>query len=183
MAMKKKRRLAEQLCVLFHEAVRHAVAEARSIRRAAGSTSKELHEVDKSARAAFMRAAAICIEHEVDPREYIVAQFSGYREASAYHRKFLLPQPHHIGSTAAEIRWIQYKVRSDERVARRASFEAEEGKHFSVDERRLRGLARMQRRSEEDVLAEQPEQFSRAFLKHKRVWEVVKDVWDERRGN
>lgn len=180
---RERRRVAEQLCSLFHEALRHAVS---NLTHASGSrikTSKELHEVSTAERGSFMRAARVCIDNGYDPREFVVAQFSAYRAASAYHRKFLLPKPTNLDKTNAQINYIQFKASDAERIARRTTVDDDDGRRFFVEERRLRGLARMQRRSEADVLAEQPEQFSRDFLKHKLVWDVVKDAWDERRGS
>jgi hypothetical protein len=143
--------------------------------------SRKLDEVDQTARRAFMNAAQACIDLGADPREFIVAQFAMWRSASAYHKKFLLPQPPQLASLAARVRYLQHKANVEIRISRKPKPEEGDGRHrFFVEERHLKGLARMQRRDPVDVLAEQPEQFSIEFLKHKGVWSVVRDLWEER---
>lgn len=138
-------------------------------------------EQDKSTRRAFMTAARLVIELDADAREFIVAQFAMYRAASAYHGKTMIPSPHQLGTLAAEARFRQYKAREDERLSRvDQDEEQDEEQRWYVEERKLRGYARMQRRDPVEVLTEQPEQFSRDFLKHKDVWDLVRDLWEER---
>jgi len=179
----KKRKIAEELCVLYHEAVRGAVSVLTSNSSVAGGMpSRKLDEVDKTARRAFLAAAQACLEINADPREFIVAQFAMWRSASAYHKKFLIPQPSNLGSLAARVRFLQHKANSEIRISRKPKPEEGDGKRrFFVEERHLRGLARMQRRDPVDVLTEQPEQFSSDFLRHKGVWSVVQFTWEERK--
>ena len=178
----RKRKIAEEICVLFHEALRSELASKTHGGRARTISTHTLDEVDKSARRSFLAAARACIELDADPREYVVAQFAKWREASAYHQKFLLPSPQHMGTLAARVRYLQHQAANEIRRSRVATIEPQEDrKRFFVEERKLRGLARMQRRDVVDVLTEQPNQFSREFLKHKGVWGVVEDLWNERR--
>lgn len=143
--------------------------------------SLTLDEVDESARRAFVSAATVCIQEEADAREYVVAQFAKWREAGAFHRKFMLPSPQHMGTVAARVRYLQHRAEQDVRMSRVATVDSQEDrKRFFVEERTLRGLARIQRRDPVDVLAEQPERFSRAFLEHRGVWGAVSDLWEER---
>lgn len=203
-----KRSIAEQLCVLYHEALKAAVPGrapskppekvcctqcdrwffsssaqklCESCRKRSVMKTQSLDEIDKTARIAFMRAAQACIELGADPREFIVAQFSAWRSASAYHKKLLLPQPPQLASLAARVRYLQHKANVEIRVSRKIQPDDGDVKHrFFVEERHLKGLARMQRRDPVDVLTEQPEQFSPAFLKHKGVWDLVQDIWEDR---
>jgi hypothetical protein len=175
----RKREIAGELCVLYHEAIRGEVAKATKGGRS--MASRELDDVDKPTRKAFLAAARCCIELEADPREYIVAQFGMWREASAFYKKLLWPMPSHLGTLAARVRFLQHKAREEVRVTRVIDVEDQDVKRrWFVEERKLKGLARMQRRDPIDVLAEQPEEFSRDFLKHKQIWDVVSDLWDER---
>lgn len=176
-----RRRVAEQLCSLYHDALRTTVSQT------AGApvrlVSRDLDSVDATSRRSFLKAATSCIELGADPREFVVAQFSAFRNASAYHKKFLLPQPSMFASLGARVRYLQFKATSTTRLARRPP-EAEDRnarRRFFVEERELKGLARMQRRDPSDVLTETPERFSREFLEHKGVWDVVRDIWEERR--
>ena len=138
----------------------------------------DLHVSD---RRHFIAAARICLDEGADPREFIVAQFAMWREASAYHKKLLWPMPMHIGKLAARVRYLQYKAREEVHASRVMDVEEQdEERRWFVEERNLKSLARMQRKDPVDVLTEQPEEFSRDFLKYKGVWELVSDVWDER---
>jgi len=177
--------VAEEICVLFHEAVRSEVANLTRGGRTRAVPSRTLDEVDKSARRAFLAAATAAIELGADAREYVVAQFASWRAASAFHGKFLLPSPHHMGSTAARIRYLQHRANAEVRRSRMVTFDEGERsgrKRFFVEERELAGLARVRRIDPTEVLADQPERFSREFLEHKGAWPAVKDIWAERRA-
>jgi hypothetical protein len=174
--------VADEICVLYHEAVRAEVTTLTRGGRSRSMPSRTLDQVDESARRAFMAGAAACIELGADARDYVVAQFAKWREASAFHKKFMLPSPQQMGTLGARIRYLQHAGEAEVRRSRRITIEdQEDGARFYVEERTLKGLARVQRRDPTDVLAEQPERFSVEFLKHKQVWDAVKDVWEERR--
>lgn len=174
--------MANEICVLYHEAVRAEVATvSRGGRVNHVPSDTTLAGVDASDRKWFLRAATICIQEGADAREFIVAQFTRWREASAYHDKLLLPHPHHLGKLGARVRYLQHKAVVEVRRSRVVTVDKQPRKQrFYVEERQLNGLARMQRVDPADVIAEQPERFSRAFLEHKGVWGAVKDIWEER---
>ena len=143
--------------------------------------SRGLDDVDASAREAFLGAASAAALLEADAREWVVAQFAMWRSASAYHKKFLLPSPQHMGTLAAQVRYLQHKANAQARRDRVITIDEQPAeKRFYVEERQLRGLARVQRRDPADVIADEPERFSREFLVHKGAWDAVKDVWQER---
>lgn len=173
--------MAREICVLYHEALRNEIGTVTKGGRTRAVKSRDMDEVDDSARRAFRAAARACAELGADAREFVVAQFARWREASAYHNKFLLPTPQHLATLAARVRYLQHKAADELRRSRVALVEDTEDRvRYYVEERQLRGLARVQRLDPADVLADQPERFSRAFLEHKGVWEAVKDTWDER---
>lgn len=174
--------VANDICVLYFEAVRAEVAAMTKGGRAHHKPKDStLDAVDDSDRKCFMRAAQICIDEGADAREFIVAQFACWREASAYHKKFMIPSPHHLGKEGARIRYLQHKVTAEMRKSRVATIDKQDRKRrFYVEERQLGGIARVQRADPADVLAEQPERFSREFLEHKGIWKAVKDLWEER---
>lgn len=166
--------------MLYHEAVRSEVAALTKGGRK-HMPSQTLGDVDASARRAFMAAAKAAVELEADARDYVVAQFAAWRSASAYHNKFLLPSPQHMGTLGARVRYLQHKATAEVRRSRAVAVDDQEDRsRWHVEERQLRGLARAQRRDPVDVLTEQPERFSRGFLEHKKAWDAVKDVWEER---
>lgn len=174
--------MANDICVLYFEAVRAEVAALTKGGRAHHKPKDStLDAVDESDQKWFMRAAQICIDEKADARDFIVAQFSRWREASAYHKKFLIPSPHHLGKQGARIRYLQHKVTSEVRRSRKVTVDKQDTKRrFYVEERQLSGLARVQRADPADVLAEQPERFSREFLEHKGIWKAVKSLWEDR---
>lgn len=175
-----KRTVANEICVLYHEAVRAEVAALTKGGRH-HKPSCSLDDVDASTRRAFMRAARIALEEDADAREYVVAQFAMWRAASAYHKKFMLPSPQQMSTEGARVRYLQHKATNEVRRSRAVPVEEQDTKQkFYVEERQLRGLARISRCDPADVLADQPERFSRAFLERKGVWEAVKDVWEDR---
>lgn len=177
-----KRQVANEICVLYHEAVRAEVAAMTKGGRRHKS-SAGLDDVDKSTRKAFFAAARIAIEEDADARDYVVAQFAVWRSAAVYHRKFMLPSPQQMGTEGARIRYLQHKVRSEIRRSRVVTVDAQDDRRrFYVEERQLKGLARVQRTDPADVLASQPERFSREFLEHKGVWSCIRDVWQDRQN-
>lgn len=170
--------------MLYYEAVRAEVATLTKGGRANHvPKAATLDALDASDRQWFIRAARICIEEGADAREYVVAQFARWREASAYHKKFLLPSPHHLGKEGARVRYLMHKVTTEIRRSRVVTIDEQPGhQRFYVEERQLKGLARVQRVDPADVIADQPERFSREFLEHKGAWGAVKDLWEERRA-
>ena len=176
----KRRVVAEEICVLYHEAVRAEVATLTKGGRK-HMPSQTLDDLDASDRRWFLRAATACIKLKADARDYVVAQFAMWRAASAYHKKLLLPQPHHMGKLGAQVRYLQHQATTEVRRSRAVTVDEQEDRsRWHVEERQLRGLARTTRRDPIDVLTEQPERFSRGFLEHKKAWDAVKDVWEER---
>jgi len=178
----RRRAVAEEICVLYHEAVR---AELSSVSKGGKiMPSRDLDDLDASDRRWFVKAAAACIRVKADAREYVVAQFAMWRAASSYHRKLLLPQPHHLGKLGAVVRYLQHKAADEVRRSRVVTLNdhhQQDGRtRFYVEERQLRGLSRARRVDPADVLADQPERFSREFLEHKGVWGAVGDLWTER---
>lgn len=176
--------MAGEICVLYYEAVRAEVAAlTKGGRTNHAPKAATIDALDASDRRWFVRAARICIEEGADAREYVVAQFARWREASAYHKKFLLPAPHHMGKEGARVRYLMHKASAEVRRSRVVVVDEQPRKQrFYVEERQLKGLARENRSDPADVLADQPERFSREFLERKGVWSAVKDLWEERRA-
>jgi hypothetical protein len=203
-----KRLIAEDLHTLYNEALKSAFPKRTDLKQQKSSECKRcgdwffgnralcdkcrkpsvtktcsFTDLNKPDRRAFITAAGICIELDADAREYIVAQFAMMRAAGAYIGRILIPSPYQLSTPAARVRYIKHAASEDERHARVAASvdeDQDESRRWYVEERKLRGFSRMQRRDPIEVMTEQPEQFSRDFLKHKGVWDVVRDIWDER---
>lgn len=124
-----RRAVAEELCVLYHEAIRSEVAKVTKASSKRSMPTRTLDQVDKPTRRAFIAAARSCIELEADARDFVVAQFAKWREASTYHKKMLWPSPHHFATLAARIRYLQHKATEEIRVSR-------VGKNEDTDEKR-----------------------------------------------
>jgi hypothetical protein len=176
-------RVAGEICVLYHEAVRAEVAALTRGGRVRAAPSRTIDDVEPSDREWFLKAATICIEERADARDFVVAQFARWRAASAYLGKFLLPQPYHLGKLGARVRLLQHRAAEEVRRSRAVTLDEQpREQRFYVEERQLKGIARVSRRDPADVLADQPERFSREFLEHKGAWVAVADLWQERRA-
>lgn len=169
--------LAQTLCTLYYDALRAALAGVHG-HGVITMEKRNLDQIDGVARRQFRKAAEACAQVGADPREYIIAQFHRWAEVSALKNKVLVPQPGHLSSLGAQARYVQYKLRKTERESRRAPVvKADSSRKFFREERKLSGLVRMLRVMPEDVLTERPEEFTSEFLRHKQVWDLVKDRW------
>ena len=146
---------------------------------ASSGITTPLSYADQTARRMFMRAATFCLAIDADPVEYVTAQFARFSELTKYLGKTVLPQPAHIASVGGQVRYLEHKRRKAERADRKALPESEHKKWYR-EERKLRGLVKMLRVTEEDILADRPEEFSQEFLEHRGVWHLVKDLRSER---
>lgn len=126
----------------------------------------------------FRRAARYCAQLEADPHEYVAAQFSRMEEMSSHLGRVVIPTPAHISTLAAQVRYVEYKRQKAERRDRAVA--KPDDRSWYREERKLRGLARVMRKGEDDVLAERPEEFSREFLEHRGIWDLVREDWEER---
>ena len=170
-------RLARQLCMLYHEAVR---AEVMSY-SGAGTVMpiRSYDDVDKTAQRAFRKAAKLCVELKAKPIDFIASQFARWRDITKREGKVRLPMPPHLSSAGAHIRYAQWKAQQGERNMRRVPVAENAVNHR--EQRRLNGLSKMHRKLPEDVLCEMPEEFSREFLQANHVWDLVQEKWHERR--
>lgn len=130
----------------------------------------------------FRRAAEACMQVGAEPREFVSAQFKRWSEISQFKNKILLPMPTHLASVGAQARFIQYKLQKEQRTERSVLPDKQHSRTFFVEDRKLKGLVRVLRVPEEEVLCDKPEEFSKLYLKHKGVWQLVEDVWHERQG-
>lgn len=84
-----------------------------------------------------------------------------------------MPQPAQLVGIKAVARYVQWKTERDASEYRQADRHEKSVRGFKHDERKLKALMRMRRMIEVDVLAEFPDQFSKAFLRHKGIYDVV----------
>lgn len=122
---------------------------------------------------AFKRAAKTCAELKAKPQQFVESQFLKFDRLSVYHRRPILPQPHHFNGPSAVTGYMEYKNELLDRKARTA-MKATHTDH-SVEQDKLSSLALFHGCRETVVLTKLPQEFSREFLKHKGVWGRVKE--------
>lgn len=171
---------AAEMAMYFYEALRTS----RKLDRLCGAI---LHppvwgDLNGVERRAFRRAAEAALRLGANPREYVIAQFQSFAGFSQHLGRVVLPTPHCLATVAAQARYTQYKLSQEARAQRQAPLEPEHKVTYYRDERKLKGLARMHRIPPEDILTEQPEEFSQEFLKNRGVWPLVQNLWHERRA-
>lgn len=175
--------VARDLCSLYYAALKRMLQEQTRGSRGGLLTmhlNSSYDTIDKTAQREFRKAAEACIQVGAEPREFVAAQFKRWGEISQYKNKVLLPMPQHLASVGAQARFIQYKLQKAERSDRQILPDKSHTREFFVENRKLKGLVRVTRQPEEDVLTERPEEFSKQFLKHKGVWRLVEEIWNER---
>jgi len=176
-------KLARELCSLYYAALKRSLQEQTRGSRGGLLAMHDMTTYDSlegSSRRDFRRAAEACLQVGADPREFITAQFQRWAEMSQLKSKILLPMPVHLASVGAQARFIQYKLRKAERQDRQVLPEKQHRNEFFTEDRKLKGLVRVLRQPEEEVLTEKPEEFSKQYLKHRGVWKLVAEVWNER---
>ena len=171
--------LAEQIIKLYYASVfqKGKLRENPNVPRV---HSKKLKELSPTERKHFLKTAEVVALMKAEPREYVIAQFQAFSEYGNAIGRYILPMPHQLHTLAATVRYQRYKGQQEMRKSREAPVTEKVTKGFFREERRLSGLARMNRCTPDDVLTEKPEEFSKEFLKAKGVWPLVKDVYAER---
>lgn len=139
-----------------------------------------LEDMSKSERAAFMRAATTVYYMDADPKEYVTAQFQAWAGYSQALGKYILPHPSTLATLGGQARYLTYKHQQQEREDRGSPIKEKMLGEHTREERKLSGLVKIMRKPPEDVLTSRPEEFTKSFLKAKRIWSVVKDLWLER---
>jgi hypothetical protein len=105
-----------------------------------------------------------------------MAQFIKFEEYTSFFGKRILPQPAQLQGVKAAARYVAWKLDKEASDRRHTSQHERVVKGFKQDERKLKSLTRMLRMSETDVMVERPEEFSRDFLKHRGMWDLVRDL-------
>jgi hypothetical protein len=178
---KQVRALAATLCDLYFAALRRTMQEHTRGSRGGVMAMRLVQEyasLDAVNQRYFRRAADACLQLDADPREYVTAQFRRWSEMSQRTGKVLLPQPSHLVSLGAQARFLQYKLQKTHRHDRLTVPETQQ-RSFFTDDRRLKGLVRVLRLPEEDILTSRPAEFSKEYLQHRGVWSLVADNWFE----
>lgn len=124
-------------------------------------------------KSAFKRAAETCDWLKAKPQRFVEAQFIKFDRLSVYKERPILPQPYHLNGPSAITAYQEYKR---ELLDRKASHSVKSThKSFTIEQDKLSSLALFHGCGEEKVLSKLPQEFSRAFLKHKGVWRRVRE--------
>jgi hypothetical protein len=162
--------VAKSLCEVYR-----AIKKARASVYSASLPLPPWKRLDTLNRRYFLKAAEACTEIEASPKDYIQAQFDAFammkNQARRRHVEVVIPFPYQLAGLAAQVRYYAYQRKHglfvDDTV-----YESEH-QAFFCEERKLAGYARHMRKPQEDILAEMPQEFSEAFLRHRGVWGLV----------
>jgi len=124
-------------------------------------------------KAAFKKAAETCEWLKAKPQQYMESQFIKFDRLSVYKERPILPQPYHLNGPSAITAYQEYKREMADRRASRAVKSIH--KSFTIEQDKLSSLALFHGCDEQKVLSKLPQEFSKAFLKHKGVWRQVKE--------
>ena len=122
---------------------------------------------------AFKKAASTCEWLGAKPQRFMEAQFIRFDRLSVYKERPILPQPYHLNGPSAITAYQEYKRELLDRRASRSVKSTHKG--FTIEQDKLSSLALFHGCEEEKVLSKLPQEFSRAFLKHKGVWSRVRE--------
>lgn len=136
--------------------------------------------VSKTYRQLFIELATVIMSIGAKPFDYIHAQFEEFARLSKLmgKRRPILPQPNQLLSTGAHVRYVTYRS-SLEGDAQARRLRKNSVQTYAKDERTLRRYMREFKLTEGDVLTMYTNKFSRAFLRNKGIWDVLKSQYGE----
>lgn len=128
----------------------------------------------------FKKLAKQLLIIKADPAIFMLAQFEAFEALSQILRRkrAIFPQPNQLVSTGAQVRYFSYMAAQQEKGVRKESAQkAVQIDKYVREERKLLAYAKRLRMTAVDVLLENPSEFTEGFLRRKRVWKHVKDVY------
>lgn len=128
----------------------------------------------------FKKLARQLLIIKADPEVFMLAQFEAFESLSQILRRkrAIFPQPNQLVSTGAQVRYFTHLAAIQEKGVRKKSAQkAVQLDKYVREERKLLAYAKRLRMTEVDVLLENPSEFTEGFLRRKRVWRHVKDVY------
>ena len=117
------------------------------------------------------------------PRDWIEAQFAMFEGYTKWVGKRLIPQPAQLHGLNAQARYLQWKTDDVAERHRDKKKEKSIRDTFSIDERNLKALCKTLRLPETDVLMEKYNEFTRNFLKHKGIYTLVEEKYEQERAS
>jgi len=131
-------------------------------------------EASCTIRKQFKNAAIAAARIDAVPKKYIMAQFAAFDRYNAIRKRAILPQPNHLHGLGAQARYVEYMHAEANNPSELVQKPKRQVRPFFREERKLRGLSRMLRIPESDVLATKPGEFTQEFLEHRGIWSVVR---------
>jgi hypothetical protein len=170
MPLEERRALAEEIYILYNAKLLTQVHLGR--KKVTTPFSKILERTAQW----FMKAAEDCSAAGAGAKQWVEAQFVRFQLYSRKLNKFILPQPYQLCGEAATMRYTMFNA-SLRRLPDRRDKALEQ---HSREERKLKGLVRVCRQPESDVLLARPEEFTPGFLRYKGVWSYVESKYRTR---
>ena len=170
----KRQQLATDLCDFYNARLRIAASRFSTTILAL----KPYDRLSKPQKLTFLQAAAACKGCKAEPKKFVMAQFETFMTYARHSKKpRYFPLPCHLTGPGAQIRFIEYQqMKHDTNI--QAAQKPKQQKQFWREERKLRGLVRIYRKPESDVLVDHPCEFTQEFLEMRGVWSVVRDTYE-----
>ena len=173
--------LAKRAAVLYRRKVKATNIHTKLTRFWRVSEPIESQDVFKY----FVKLAQLLTELEVEPREWITAQFEEWNGPSR-----TMPMPNQLVSFGAVQRYDQWMLEREAEQKGSRKMRALNGEDvLRNDKRKLRRFREAMENhqgkkiSTKKILRSRYQSFSRAFLETKGIWDEVSDSWLARRGD
>lgn len=172
MSAEERKALAEQIYVLYNAKLLTQVHAGR--KKGTTPFAKVLARVVQW----FTKAAEDCHSAGASAKQWVEAQFIRFQLYSRKLNRHILPQPYQLCGEAAVMRYTMFK----DSLQRRPDRQDKAFELHAREERKLKGLVRVCRQLESDILFARPEEFTPGFLRHKGVWNLVESKYQRRVG-
>lgn len=150
--------------------------------RFAYNPAPKLVDEPEGVQTAFKKSALACLGIDARPKLFIIAQFEKFDEYGRFKKRTMYPQPQHLHGVQAMARYVDYAAKQEAAKRRQPNKrdQATRDTTYGLEERKLKSLMRVLRVPDTDVLCDRPEEFSRGFLEHRGVWDLVSETYEER---
>lgn len=112
----------------------------------------------------FAKAAELCAEMKAEPSDYLTAQFDAFAQIFKDRRAPPIPQPAQLSGSAAQYRYIEHLAKRGSVVEIKP-----QSNPWFREERKLRAFCARLGCTEQEVLMQNPKEFTAGFLERKGV--------------
>ena len=168
----KRQKTAISLCDFYNARLKSAVSRFSTVRL----QLRPFDRLPKQHQELFLKAASTCLEISADPKQFIIAQFESFLNFSRKTKRTrYFPQPCHLAGPGAQVRYFEFQQHKHETTI---NVKPTQQKVHYREDRKLRGLVRILRKPESEILVERPEEFTQDFLVARGVWPLVRDTYE-----